>query len=347
MAIEWIDGFDHYGGTHSGNNLANARYQNMTSGASSSFSLQAGRFGGRAIQHQGASGTFDILSGLAARSTFTIGMALFRANLAVNNEVVYRVRSGTSEQFWLGITPTGQVVVGRTDLSATIIATSVATPFTGTNIWRYLELELVIDNTAGEVRVWVDGVQVINVSSVDTQGQAGSTADGIKFFGIGATGGGVSRIDDMYICTTATEHKGDCRIETLAPTADTADKDWGRSTGSDNYALVDEAQGDADTTYVTSSTVGNLDKYTMGNLSSAPAAIHAVQTVFTARKDDAATREVRSILDSSGTVANGATRNIGSAYSTYYDLYATDPNGGGAWSETRVNALLAGIETVT
>jgi hypothetical protein len=72
--------------------------------------------------------------------------------------------------------------------------------------------------------------------------------------------------------------------------------------------------------------VGDLDLYEIGDLPFVPDGIHAVQVTMCARKDDAATREVRSKVKSGATTANGAPHALTASYVYYRDMFETDPN---------------------
>jgi hypothetical protein len=152
--------------------------------------------------------------------------------------------------------------------------------------------------------------------------------------------------DDLYMTNTATR-VGERRIDVLRPSADTAQKDWTPSTGTNNSALVDDTTFNDDTDYVSASTVGNKDLYDIGNLGFTPAAITALQVTYRARKDDATTREIRANVKSGSTTANGATKGMTTSYQTFFDIYETDPATSAAWTTSAVNALQIGPEVVT
>jgi hypothetical protein len=57
------------------------------------------------------------------------------------------------------------------------------------------------------------------------------------------------------------------------------------------------------------------------DLSFTPQTVWAVQISWRARKDDAATREVRSKIRSDAATANGATRTLTSSYLSCHDVF--------------------------
>jgi hypothetical protein len=228
---------------------------------------------------------------------------------------------------------TGTLVAKR---GGTTLGTS-ASPVLVAATWAYIECEFHRNGSTGTFKAYVNGVQVLNLTGQNT---GASDIDTVK---VGA--GTAFSMDDLYCTNTATK-LGECRIDVLHPTADTATKDWTPSTGSNNYAVVDDTTFDL-TDYVTAATAGNKDYYALGDLSFAPNNIFAVQVTHVAKKDDATTRTYRANIKSSSTEANGATRGLGTSYVVYADIFETDPNGSIAWTQTSVNALNAGIEVVS
>lgn len=291
-----------------------------------------GNQNGEWVVSTGGLGTFTCGCGInVSLSGFSTGINLLRMNNSAGNR-----------QFTIGLRSDGTVCVqnGTGSLSSALAASAAGV--VTSSAWFYMEVEFVLSDTVGECRVWINGTKVIDISGVDTKGSTTTVVDELRYGQVGTGAGGII-LDDFYLTNTATR-LGESRITTLVPTADTADKDWGRSTGSDNYALVDELPY-ATTDYVTSATAGDLDLYDFGNLPYTPLTIHAVQTSFFAAKDDAASRSVRARLRSGGTDANGTSLGLTATHVQKTDIYATDPNTTAAWTASAVNALQAGPET--
>jgi hypothetical protein len=144
----------------------------------------------------------------------------------------------------------------------------------------------------------------------------------------GNTGGGtndgpnVVNIDDIYLLDDSTR-LGRCRVSTLLPNADTADTDWMPLAAGSHFAEVDDDNGD--TSYIASDTATDLDMFDAQDLPYTPQTVHAVQISWRARKDDAATREVRSRIRSDPATADGATRTLTSSYLYYHDVFRGRP----------------------
>jgi hypothetical protein len=218
----------------------------------------------------------------------------------------------------------------------------------GANDALMLEIEAFVADSGGFVRVYRDGTLIVEFDG-DTRNQAGTDlVEMIRFFG--NNGGGTSdgpnivSIDDIYLINSATR-LGQCRISTLLPEADTADADWTPNSGSTHFNRVNNDDGD--TTYIVSDTATDLDMFDAQDLPFTPQTVHAVQISWRARKDDAATREVRARIRSEAATANGATRNLTSSYLYYHDVFEEDPDAAGPWTGAAVAAMEIGVETVT
>jgi hypothetical protein len=111
-----------------------------------------------------------------------------------------------------------------------------------------------------------------------------------------------------------------------------------------NYGCNLQNPEDGDTTYTSSSTLGQHDLFTVANLPIVPANILAVQQRVIARKDDAGARELQTELKSGTTTVQGTSTAISTSYGALITIYETDPNTSGAWSTAAVNALEAGYK---
>ena len=101
------------------------------------------------------------------------------------------------------------------------------------------------------------------------------------------------------------------------------------------------------TTYVSDSTPGNRDQYTVENLAFTPIAIHAVAYHVIADKDEAGARGIKLYVDS------GASEALSSQFYLSQDtpldwqyIVETDPATGVAWTKAGVDAMELGVETV-
>ena len=344
MSIIFIEGFDYHA------SVANVAAANWTINSTSGATLPAGRFAGQAFRHSGNSQRL-LSRSIPGTNTLTLGVAIrFEdpENVSNNHPVIAFMTAAAAAQFRIGLNASGQVFIQLG--TSTILATSaLGEPVFEAGVWYYLEVEAFVHDTTGFVRVYRDGTLLVAAENVDTRGQAASDlVELIRF--IGNNGGGTSdgpnivSIDDIYVLDDSTR-LGQCRVSTLLPNADTADADWTPLGACSHFAEVDDDNGD--TSYIASDTAGDLDMFDAQDLPFTPQTVHAVQISWRARKDDAATREVRSRIRSDAATADGATRTLTSSYLYYHDVFEEDPDAAGPWTGATVGAMEIGVETVT
>lgn len=344
MAITLIDGFDLYNGT--GANTGLAAKWTLTNSGSTPVSLISGRFGGQAVRQSlgtQSAQTGTIRRSLSPSSSYSAAFAFRRSNLSESRPIFWLLSSST---YMVGLTSNsdGSLTAGRYTAieTSTALGTS-ATSIIAVDVWHYIEVEIVISDTIGEFRVKVDGNTVISLTGQDTRNGTPTTVDTVQF-GVTRSSTGLACLfdfDDTYTTDTSSS-LGERRVETLRPAADTAQKDFARSAGADNFALVDETTTNGDTDYVQGSTVGNLDRYSIGALSSTPSAISAVQLTAFALKTDAATRNIALHCRSGATDSDGPNYALAASYGKFDRILETDPATSAAWTSTGVNSLLIG-----
>lgn len=344
MALTLIDGFDLYNGTGANTGLA-AKYTVAQSGTGSGMSLTTGRFSGQCLRCTiGASSNQNVnVSRLfTAAGSVSMGFAFRRSSMGDSLPIWWLLNSGTY-QVGLMSNADGSLTAGRYTAITTSTALGSSSPgVILLNTWHYIEIEITISDTVGVFKVYVDGVQVINLTSQDTRNGTPTTVDtymlGSNKSPVGA--GANLDYDDLYLTDAATK-LGERRVETLYPTSDVA-QGFARSTGSTNYTLVDEAQVNGDTDYVQGSSVGDTDTYGLGDLSSTPSAIDGVQLAAFAMKTDAGSRSIALQAKSGATTSDGSNYTLAASYGKFERLLTTDPNTGSAWTASAVNALQGG-----
>jgi hypothetical protein len=332
MAIVFFDGFDLYNAT---SEIARRGW----TGTPPWGSFITGRFGGRAVTITGSNnvaGSQAVTSG----NTFSVGVAVRVQNLASygNGSDFLQFRNGTTVIARVGISSSGHLRIGRGDYTTNLIVGSAAGLIVAST-WYYIEVEFTRNGSTGIATLYINGTQVATASSANT---GASAIDNIAI-----TSGGTDEknFDDMYINDTATR-SGESRVEVCRPSADSSVQ-WTPNSGANNYSRVSTTLYDDDTTYVSSATPGHTDLLDMGNLSSAPQTIRAVQTHLLARKDDATTREIRTKMKNGGTTTNGTTRALGASYVAYVDIYETNPDDAAAFVDADISAMQIGYEVVT
>ena len=338
-----IDGFDIYSGVVTNTGLQ-AKWTAF-SGRTAVLSMGTGRFGGHSAKvTAGNSGSYSYISRtFTAGSAFTVGVAFKCDALPIaNGYPIVWLKESATVQLGLILSTTGQLSVYRmtSDTAGTLLGTESGTSISA-GAFAYIEFSGTVHDTTGTITIKVNGATVISLSSQDTRNAGSGTVDTIS---IGqptnAQGGGPYYYDDLYIIDSATS-LGEFRVETLYPTSDVA-QGFGRSAGSTNYTLVDEAQTNGDTDYVQGSSVGDVDTYGFGNLSSTPTSIAAVQMTAFAEKTDATSRSIALQVKSGATTSDGSDYALAATYGKFERILETDPNTSSAWTGSAVDAIQGG-----
>lgn len=351
MSCEFLEGFDHYavaqmaqkgwviftGGVMQPGRWTGQCWQTFNS-ANIQYPLPLGNLASRVI------GFAFQPEGGAAGSIYT-GTDMFRLCDGLNGGGV--TAAETQLQFQVAAGGYIQVVRGVNGSGGTILATASTGPTLTNGTWYYIEVKVTISAGAGAVQVNIsNGVTtttVINISGVNTQNTANATFSSIWI------GGPKANFDDMYVFTTAgsvnNTFNGESRIIPV----------WMNSNGhstqftplaSTNVSQIDETLVDDDTSYNSSSTVGNIDAFNPQTLSS-NGPIAAVQTNLTARKDDVSARSVAVDIYDGTTDFIGTTHGITSSYADYLDVYEKDPSTSAAWTVAVFNSRQFGYKMIS
>ena len=229
--------------------------------------------------------------------------------------------------------------------------------------WHYIEMRLRLDESPdGQAELWVDGVRVINLTATDTQFATSQPDRSRAYIMHEGSSSRDSLFDDVYVLDTDTTSPqggtspnsarlGDIVIEAFVPTSDDTN-DFTRSSGSNNYELVDETPADDDTTYVESNTVGHEDRYGLGNRTHTGDMV-GVSAYWRAKKTDANARQLTlGLVSNSGATIDPNTETMSLTNGTYtahtktYDRDFVDGVTAADWDTTKVNALEISQEVV-
>jgi hypothetical protein len=196
--------------------------------------------------------------------------------------------------------------------------------------WNYIEAKVTVAaGPTGSVVVRVNGVVVVNLSNVQTQGyNQGLFINGVQLLGVAYSG---SFHDDTYICDTTPpngDFLGAVRIYAEVPFADTATDQWTPSVAGPHFPLVNTIPPNI-AEYVESNTPGQVDEYLHAITGIPPASeVLAVQHSLLASVNTAGTQVIASSLNEiTGTVntAPSVTPNMA------LQPYDVDPATGAAW----------------
>lgn len=345
MTILLYDGLDMYNGV-GGNTGIQSKWTSLSGVVGAS--MVSGRFGGQALQAQGASADTVMLGrSFTPAASFSVNFAFFVStlNTHANDAVIVYLTNGATAMLSINLATTTQKinVARNTSLTGrTVLGTGTTT--VAINTWYFCTLECDIDDTAGTVRLWINGVKELDLSAQDTRNGTPTTVDTV-YHGVATTATGLGKPtvlhDDIYVTSTSTS-PGEMRVETLRPSSDAITETWTPNSGGTNFSRVNEAVVDGDTSYVGTGTVGNRDLYGIGSLSSTPSTILAAQVVLFAEKTDATTRTLYSSVKSNTTDSDGSAVALAASYLRYERMLTVDPATGAAWTASGVNNLLIG-----
>jgi len=345
MTIKLIDGCDLYSTTIT--DLFRRGYTTGGNGGGLAVVTNGGRYGQgmiRLTQSNTGNETLDISYG-AAFTTATVAVALnFGVTVSGGSPTdrpLFQLRGGNADAITVLYNySTGNIEIRRGGVAGTSLQTISTTITNGT--WYHWEFKVVISTTVGTLDLYKDGVSIHTSTGQNT---GSISIDQCRFNAPGGTNRRSVDIDDIVL--TDGDLFGNSRIHTLSPSSDTAEKDFSRSTGADNFALVDEKPPTDDTDYVFGSTSGDYDLYGMGNLPVVPANLYAVQVSLVTRKVEAGGRSIRTKLKSGASTYDGTYASLNLTYTIHSTLYRLNPNGNVTWTNAAVNAASAGMELST
>lgn len=253
---------------------------------------------------------------------------------------------GASTHVQVGVNGSGYLFA---KLQFSTIGTATIDPIP-VDTWTHIEGKIVVHDTTGSVEVRVNGsaTPALLLTGIDTRvGGAAGTPDAVRIGGVG-NDSVAAYYTDFAVWDEAGETPtgwiGDCRVDTYLPTGAGSSTEWTPSAGA-NYAAADDPDGD--TSYVESSTTGDLDLYAMGNMAHTPATIYAVAVTTLARKTDSGTGSVKLTMKSGATQAQSTDQGLSDAdYARKLYARGVDPGTSSAWTQSGVNGLEAGVESV-
>lgn len=269
-------------------------------------------------------------------------MAWYRASTGTPTWGIYFLLAGAVQASVICSGADGLVRIYR-NASGTLLATSGASLSADT--WYWVKVVANIDNS-GQIDVYVNGTLFVSTgAAVDTQQRDAPGYDSMKL--INSAGTGICYVDDWVWASTGVLPDAALYAPMIRPDADGATVDATPSTGSDNYAMVDEDPVSL-VDYNTFATATDEDHYNLSNLSTAPGQVLAVRP-RAHMTGEGTIINARTLVNSNGTVEYGTNQPLatGGTYAVIADVFETDPDTAATWTGTAVQALLAGAQVNT
>src|SRR3990167_177041 len=303
--------------------------------------MAAGRFGGQGYTADTAGGLGGAQRLIPSTNSIILGTAIKIASAPTDNKEILRIISGTGAiqlRLWLDLL--GRLHAGPSTASSVGNSDAIALRAT---TWEFMEIRYYLHDTLGIIQVKVNGDLILNLENVDTKGDASADIAGVQLIVHGTR---YATFDDVYCDYDSLVWVGEGRISEFYMNADTVDKDFTPSVGTDNFATLDEVIANI-TDYNSSSTPGALDLFTHQAMAFDPVNIFSVQISMLAAKDEAGTRVMRSKLVTGATTQDGPDRFLAQSFAFLRDIYETNPDTALPWTRITFNNAKVGYELVS
>lgn len=205
--------------------------------------------------------------------------------------------------------------------------------------WMNLQFHIKVDDTVGKLQVKLNGLLEIDYTG-DTK--VGSNTTLVSIGVVNSFNFSYIYVD--HIVASDSDWTDDVRIEALVPNSDDSVA-WDRSTGADNYANVDDIPVD-DANYNYTTVDGETDKVGLTDFSGAGKTPLFVDVLIRAEKNTGNTQQVKTVIDSNGTVVESSAIDLDIFFKNFHTFYALDPDGNSAWDDAALDALKIGYKAV-
>jgi hypothetical protein len=330
MALLFCDGFDHYNTAH--------LYEKWDSG---SGTIVSGGREGQGLQLGG----FDYRNKNLPTNAATLIFGFARQVGSINSGTIASMQDNGVGQCSLSVGNNGAVSV--LDHNGTPFGTS-ALGLVHAGVFHYFEMKISFVGSGG-ADVHLDGTSILSLTGIGTAGGTGHPYANM----VSLQDSGVAAIfDDVYICdgtgSVNNDFLGDVKIVTLLPNGNGRVNQWSRTGGSSsgNYTAVNEVPPDDDTSYVSSSTPGQIDAYTVSSLGTVSAVV-AAQIVASARKDDSGTRVLALGFGNGTSESFNSGVSLGGNYTMYTRPMDTNPLTSSAWATSDFSSAQLALKVIS
>lgn len=352
MAVVFVDGQAHY--------TTAAQGRDKYAGTLNAPTAGTGAFGAPGIAGSLSQGEAQYNFAASAQREFSLYLDTPTDSAPRNLWVVW---DNTFPQIWADIQPDGSIKIWKGVMAGGAFAafgtrdSVLATIPAGTlqfNVNNIHKVAILHHSSAGTISYKINGIEVmpggVTMTGLATapSGAAQSTILWIGYTSIlpGILGPSASIRSHVVIADTNGDIIGNPRLGALFPDGAGATSAWTPSAGS-NYQNVDEATPDDDSTYNESSTVNNIDTYTMQDTPAGVSAITAVAVTARLKKTDANSRTVAAVLRIGGTdYVHATTKGVPGDWAYLQWIWTVSPATGVAFTVVEVNAIEAGIKVI-
>jgi len=347
--IHFFDSFGHASaGSHTPDAVGDDLRVNWSSPSSFTITELASATEGRRCYLTGTPGNEIVpLFGPPSAPSILLGFRVWIDDLTTSRLLCRVINPNGAHVGGIGVDATDDTLV-YTIASGLNPESSVAKSSVSLSVgWNYVEVKILVDNSAGEVHFQIGGNPAGSTTGIDTfQGGGGAEVGSVTVAFLPDEGTGVwdadDRLADVYIADYADDFYG--QTEVWYQPADTAGSsaDFTPSAGS-NHQNVDDIGNDGDATYNSSATPGDRDSFAHSGVQTASA--RAVQIIAAVRSEAGPLGKVALGVLSAGSEAEDSIGQVVEAYDVVRgSIVADDPDTSSPWDAAGVNAAQTYIE---
>lgn len=223
-----------------------------------------------------------------------------------------------------------------------------SSPCVAAGSWNLIQCFARAHASSGEIEIRVNGATVLSISGVATVNTANVEYSQVVTGTVNASGrpfaSAATAVDmaDFHSWDDAGSYNndfpGDNKAFLSMPNGDSGPSDWTRSSGADNYALIDEIPPDDATSYLSTDTPTDQVQVETANLPIDAQSVAAVIGFFRGRKTDAGDCKVKIGVVSNGSTEWGAEHILTTGFRYFETVFETDPDTGLPWTSAAVDA---------
>ena len=266
---------------------------------------------------------------------------------AGNNRRIAAFRDGATCQCVLTLKSDGNLTIGRgngsndeTTSTGIVLGTSSGATIVA-NTYFHLEWDVLIADSGGTIALYINGIQRMSVTGLDTKNTANTSCNAISCDAGGQNTTVNTDFDDVVVRDDALS--GDVQVKAFFPTAVGSVNQWTASAGT-TAQCVDETAPNDDTDYISEDTTSQTSAFLFDDLPST-SVVRAVAINVRAKKSGAGAGKLKPVTRISGTnyLGTEVSPSDGS-YETNQDVQTNNPATSVAWSITAYNGAEFGVQ---
>lgn len=281
--------------------------------------------------------------------TYIIGFAFYIPALPTGGNChIVAILDNVTTQVSLGVSASGVLQFYRNEPSGGVaIGAATAPGIIAAGTWRFAEVQITIDASAGAVAVYLDGSATPAISSTGLNTKnSGNTFGNVLQIGDFSNGlaSGIYYDDVRVFDNTGSADNamiGDVRLITKMPSAAGDLSQWTPNGATPNVNCVNSIPPNT-SKFVASATITQEDTYDTQSAGLLAAPLFMVARHY-AQKDDGAVRTMQQVVRSSGSDFKAPAVTLASSWA-YYDALVpvNDPHTGAPWTAAAADAAQVG-----